>query len=47
MFLSNYEVLRFILQIMITTLAEKIKSPFIIPSNANVSQGILYGMLSD
>lgn len=29
----------------ITTLAEKIDSPFIIPSNANVSQGILYSMV--
>ncbi|MCL5010718.1 MAG: hypothetical protein M1127_00690 [Patescibacteria group bacterium] len=29
----------------ITTLAEKIESPFIIPSNANVSQGILYDLL--
>jgi len=31
----------------ITTLAEKIESPFIIPSNANVSQGILYNMVNN
>ena len=30
----------------IATLAEKIESPFIIPSNANVSQGILYSMVN-
>ena len=31
----------------ITTLSERIASPFIIPSNANVSQGILYSMLGN
>jgi len=31
----------------ITTLSEKIASPFIIPSNANASQGILYSMIDD
>lgn len=31
----------------IITLSEKIDSPFIIPSNANVSQGILYNMLDN